>query len=217
MELSRNRNYAIDNLRAFLMICVVAGHLLEILSFSFSRHLYVTIYSFHMPAFAFLSGMCCKLDENTPKRLTQTYVYPYLVFQTLYLLFSNSILDISVSFQYTTPYWLLWYLMAMFWWHGMLSMYLALRSKPLALVISMLVALASGFDASIGYYASLSRTLVLFPFFLGGYYSKNIPFFSDPEWYTKQKKDPSWNPAGNRNSRGHPSGKFDLLLCSADQ
>ena len=45
------------------------------------------------------------------------------------------------------------------------------------MALSFAVALISGMDASIGYFASLSRVLVLFPFFLGGHYlAKNRDF-----------------------------------------
>ena len=176
------RSYAIDNLRALLIICVVAGHLLEILPFSISRQLYALIYSFHMPAFAFVSGMCSKLDEKTPKRIARQYIYPYLVFQTLYQLYSNHILCIPVGYQYTTPYWLLWYLMSMIWWHGLLAAYSVVAKKWLASAAAFLIALLVGFNSSVGYFASLSRTFVLFPFFLGGYYAKDIGFFCNDEW-----------------------------------
>lgn len=184
------RNVAVDNLRAFLIFCVVAGHLLEILGFTGSRTLYVVLYSFHMPAFVFISGMCCKLDEHTPKKLVCNYIYPYLVFQTLYLTFDKYVLHHgnNVAYQYTTPYWLLWYLMAMILWQLMLWLYSGIKSRKIALGISVSLALLSGFDSSIGYYMSLSRTLVLFPFFLAGYYSKDYCFFNDQVWHEKNRK-----------------------------
>ena len=39
-------------------------------------------------------------------------IYPYLVFQTLYVIFANQVLEKDADMQYTTPYWLLWYLFA---------------------------------------------------------------------------------------------------------
>ena len=107
MRIENKRNIAADNLRALMIICVVVGHLIEVLPFSYSRHLYVLIYSFHMPVMAFISGMFCKLDDKMPKRIVQGCVYPYLVFQTLYLIFSNFVLREPIDYRYTTPYWLL--------------------------------------------------------------------------------------------------------------
>ncbi|WP_297195804.1 acyltransferase family protein [uncultured Flavonifractor sp.] len=52
------REYRYDNLRFFLMALVVLGHLLEITpDIPYKRELYYLIYSFHMPAFLFLSGI----------------------------------------------------------------------------------------------------------------------------------------------------------------
>lgn len=177
MRIENKRNIAADNLRALMIICVVVGHLIEVLPFSYSRHLYVLIYSFHMPVMAFISGMFCKLDDKMPKRIVQGCVYPYLVFQTLYLIFSNFVLREPIDYRYTTPYWLLWYLLAMPMWQVLLWTYSAIRRKKVAMALSFAVALISGMDASIGYFASLSRVLVLFPFFLGGHYlAKNRDF-----------------------------------------
>lgn len=165
-----SRNHAIDNLRAFLIICVVAGHLLEFLPFRYSRTLYVILYSFHMPAFAFVSGWCCKFDSRTSLRLLRTVVYRYVLFQTLYLLFAKKVLHDQIQYQYTTPYWLLWYLISLLTWTGMLGLVSGIRYKSTVFLASLIVSILSGFDTSIGYYASLSRTLTLFPFFLGGHY-----------------------------------------------
>jgi len=188
MIIRDKRNVAVDNLRAFLIMCVVAGHLLEILSFRGSRRLYVLLYSFHMPAFVFLSGMCCKLDKNTPKKLLCNYIYPYLIFQTLYISFDRYMLRNNTAYQYTTPYWLLWYFMAMLLWQIMLWLYSGIESKRTAFGISIVLALIAGFDSSIGYYVSLSRTLVLFPYFLAGYYGKEYDFFNDQKWHVKNRK-----------------------------
>lgn len=162
-------------MRAFLMICVVAGHLLEIISFQYSRALYVVLYSFHMPAFAYVSGYCCKLDSCTPKRLLCSVVYPYVVFQTLYLLFANYVLHAPTAWQYTTPYWLLWYLLSLLLWTGMLALVQNIRYRILVFAGALALSLAAGYDKTIGYYASLSRTFTLFPFFLGGHYVKLMP------------------------------------------
>ena len=55
--MKKTREYGFDNLRGLLIVLVVLGHLLEICgSFPGAGFLYRTIYSFHMPAFLFLSG-----------------------------------------------------------------------------------------------------------------------------------------------------------------
>lgn len=54
------RDYRLDRLRLLLMVLVVFGHLLEL--FPGAEKLYRVIYSFHMPAFLFLSGYFARLD-----------------------------------------------------------------------------------------------------------------------------------------------------------
>lgn len=183
MVSSNKRIVALDHLRGFLIFCVVSGHLLEIFRFRFSHELYILIYSFHMPAFAFLSGICS--DPAKTKSHARAYIYPYFVFQTLYLLFAKCILQTDIQWQYTTPYWILWYLLALPLWDILLNIFSSLPSRKSAFVVASLLSLLVGFEDSVGYYGSLSRVLVLFPFFLGGcfckaYLSRYVSFFSKP-------------------------------------
>ena len=60
----KKREYQYDNLRFLLIALVVLGHLLEIAGdFPHRELLYELIYSFHMPAFLFLSGMFARFDR----------------------------------------------------------------------------------------------------------------------------------------------------------
>jgi fucose 4-O-acetylase-like acetyltransferase len=161
---------AIDNLRAVLIICVVAGHLMEFIRFENCEELYTLIYMFHMPAFAFVSGMCCKSAEPSAKRLLSDILYPYVVFQLLYKFVSNTVWGVEEGYQITTPYWILWYLASMFFWQLLLFMMNAVSRRWPAMVIVTAMALLAGCVTSINYFLSMSRTLVMFPFFLGGFY-----------------------------------------------
>lgn len=168
----QKRLFAIDNMRAMLMICVVAGHLMEFMKFDGSGSVYAVLYSFHMPAFVFLSGLCCKSAELSAEGMWRNIIWPYVVFQTLYITVSNLIWNVEVAYQIMTPYWMLWYMMAMFNWRIMLFMAQAIKYKWLALLIALAAALLAGFDTNIGYFLTMSRTIVLFPFFLGGFYAR---------------------------------------------
>lgn len=115
------RNYQMDNLKCLLIFSVVFGHMLELFMGKNSpeRVLYLVIYSFHMPLFAFVSGVFARYN---PVKIKNNMIYPYLIFQTLYLLFSNRILEKDADVQYTTPYWLLWYLFAIIVWNLVLPL-----------------------------------------------------------------------------------------------
>lgn len=169
---SRERDYALDNIRFFLMFAVVFAHLLEVCS-PFGGHgiIYKLIYTFHMPAFLFLFG--CHATHSA-KRIVYRWCIPYVVFQTVYILFAKSILGSSAGLQYTTPYWLLWYMLGCIFYQVLLPLYDTTdrRRQILALVCVCVLALAVGFDDSVGYYLSLSRFFVFQPWFLLGYYCR---------------------------------------------
>ena len=81
----KTREYQYDNLRFLLIALVVLGHLLEIAGeFPHRELLYALIYSFHMPAFLFLSGMFARFDRI---KWIFGMAMPYLVFQWLYTSF----------------------------------------------------------------------------------------------------------------------------------
>lgn len=172
---------AIDNMKALLIICVVLGHLLEVVSFDNSMFFYVLIYSFHMPAFAFLSGICCS-NVHLPTKITKVYIYPYIVFQTIYILFYRYVLKQEIKMQFTIPTWILWYLLALIIWHMVIPFFFtnSKKNKVIFLVVACATALLVGKDENVLNFLSFSRVVVLFPFFLGGFYYKDSlkKFFS---------------------------------------
>lgn len=176
----KNRIYRYDNAKFVLMFLVIAGHLLECFSGRFVSSIYRTIYLFHMPAFIFLSGY---FSSFHPKKILCRLILPYAVFQTLYLLFDAVILKgEGISLQYTTPYWLLWYLFALIIYNLLIPFFDTDRRsvQRITIVAAVLLSLLAGYDRSIGYYLSLSRIITFAPFFLSGYYfKKNQVLFED--------------------------------------
>lgn len=222
------RNYKADNIRFFLIFCVVFGHLLELFSGRTADMLYRLIYTFHMPAFVFLTGYFARFK---PKKILLSLIWPYFIFQILYLLFQGYVIKgtDTVSLQFTTPHWLLWYLLATVFYY-MLIPFLQWESTGArvdVLFLSAAVSLLAGFDKTVGYYMSLSRFFCFLPFFVSGYYVGNKPqslqhsakkgskwllFFlclivvifaqhfvlSDPESFTRQVLYGSYSYAGGR-------------------
>lgn len=172
----KERNIQIDNLRAVLMILVVVGHFCEKLIFPFSDVLFKLIYAFHMPAFAFLTGVCSKPDA--PKKVAQRFLYPYFVFQLLLFLFRRYALGVSFQFDIFTPIRSLWFLLSVAAWKLALPLFdLPLpRQRRLAVFLSVFICLAAGGFSEFDRAFSLSRTLVFFPFFLVGYYLRSRVF-----------------------------------------
>ena len=93
METSR-RDARFDNLKGILIFLVVFGHLLELVGGPAAAWLYRLIYSFHMPAFVFCSGWFARFDAA---RFFRRLLYPYLVYQTLYLLFDRLVLHGGIN------------------------------------------------------------------------------------------------------------------------
>jgi fucose 4-O-acetylase-like acetyltransferase len=167
-----SRNHKIDNGKALLIFLVVFGHFLELFHGDLKSFLYITIYSFHMPAFAFFSGYFAKWN---PGRLVKQILYPYLCFQILYLLFAKYCLGDTFPHPFTRPYWLMWYLVSMAFWYLLLPLINRyLQYKLYLLAGAALLALLSGGIPWVGYQLGISRTIVLFPFFLMGYLCRNV-------------------------------------------
>lgn len=159
-----------DNFKAFLIFAVVFGHLLECLGGQRRLWLYFIIYTFHMPAFVFVTGFFAVPNAN---RIVKKVLYPYFVYQFLYLIFQRYYLRQGNDIQFTTPYWLLWYLLSLFCWMLLLQIIdWSGFQKKWVLIIAILFALLSGFDRSVGTMLSLSRTIVFLPYFILGHYMR---------------------------------------------
>lgn len=95
--------------------------------------------------------------------------------------------------QFVRPYWLLWYLMALIIWNILIPFVEtdSPRKKVCIFTGSVLLALAVGYDDNVGYYLSLSRVIVFFPFFLAGFYGRKHGSEIFPQCYangTQHKK-----------------------------
>ena len=163
------RDFRFDNLRALLIFLVVFCHLCEAFCAPGGNRFYLAVYSFHVPCLLFISGYFARFD---PKKLIRRILLPYLVFQTLYLLFDCLWLhpDKAFSLQFSCPYWLLWYLPTLFCFYLLLPLLSTGNPQKAALTLLILTALSLhiGTDSLAGYTGSLSRTVVFLPcFFLG--------------------------------------------------
>ena len=184
-KLVKTRDYSLDNIRFILIFAVVFGHLLEVCEpFGGSGLIYRIIYSFHMPAFIFLFGYNAKY---APKRILWRWCIPYVLCQTVCIAFEKLVLKSDMQFQFTTPYWLLWYMLSCIFYQLLLPLYdTADKPRQIAAVLcAFVLSLAVGFDDSVGYYMSLSRFFVFQPWFLLGYYCKKS---SIPERLATKRK-----------------------------
>ena len=180
------RDGKMDNLKGILIILVVLGHMTELVLRSGDGGLiYRLIYAFHMPAFIFISGYFARTDL---RKILLNMLWPYLVFQSLYILFANTVLGDETGFTLIKPYWIMWYIFAMIVWSLILPLFTF--SKKTAVRISLftltvIISILSGFSEIIGMKFSLSRILVYLPFFISGNYCHDIDFSS---FYARHRK-----------------------------
>lgn len=165
------RDYRFDNLKLLLIFLVVFGHMLELMADkTFTFDLYMAIYAFHMPAFVFVSGYFACFS---PKKIISRLVIPYVIFQVLYIMFSNLVFGMSDPIQLFTPYWLMWYMLAMVFCYCLipfLDIASTPRSKLLVVSLTIAISLLVGFDNQVGRFLSLSRFFDFLPYFAAGYY-----------------------------------------------
>ena len=180
--MNKTRIWELDNIKTILIFLVVLGHLFELKNTGVINYLYIVIYFFHMPAFIFCSGYLSKPKNKKP---IIKFLIIYLIFETIYYFFYTYALERNVTLDYFTPYWTLWYLVALVAWNILLIFLDTNNPKRqiitivLSLIIGVLIGYVSKTDLTI---FSISRIFVYLPFFLAGYYLKN----NDPKWKWKK-------------------------------
>lgn len=163
----KKRIYYWDNVRGFLILLVVFGHILEQLPGGESGVIYKFIYLFHMPLFVFCSGYW---GNGSPKKIMKKLFLPYLLLQALCCVLR------SEEVQVTRPFWALWYLLALSVWRMTVPFLEAdsdsFKARLRVLIGAFVCGCIAGADDTIGYYGTLSRIVVFYPYFIMGYYAK---------------------------------------------
>ena len=162
-----------DNLKAFLIYCVVLGHFILPISpkGTLINTTYYWIYSFHIPAFVFVSGYFSRSyikKDNKEMKLTGficLYIYFTFGIWLLDAIFGNSIQITEIVSTSKSQ----WYLMAMFFWYLLIPFASKIKA-PFALLFFTLIGLLAGCLPSCGNFLAMSRTIVFFPLFLAGFH-----------------------------------------------
>jgi len=175
MNAIKVRDPYFDNVKFILILLVVIGHFLEpcIQQNILLRSIYLFIYTFHMPAFVLISGYFSKIDKSPFKlRLITKFLIPYIIFQLLFMIFAYYFLPNQYDNSFINifrPYYIYWYLLALFAWNLALPYFVKLKRRY-AILVSILIGIFAGYFSFIDSMLSISRILVFFPFFLIGYY-----------------------------------------------
>lgn len=107
----KGRNKYICNIKAVLIFLVVLGHVLEnYLDKPAVLTIYKFIYIFHMPLFVFISGKMTRSISVCKKQMIKSMEL-YCIFDLFYIVYERVIYDKRLDLF--TPYWHLWYLLAL--------------------------------------------------------------------------------------------------------
>lgn len=187
------RDYRLDNARILLNILVVFGHFFgpwagALSQSALSDAAYLTHLVFTMPCLAFISGVFSR-DEITKDnyyQLIERFLIPYAIFNSiLYILIVKFVPLSKNEFFFFDPNIQLWYLLSLVTWRILLPIYTKMR---FALFIAVIFSIGIGYVDTLGAESasiydpvdikkdtlSIMRSVVLFPYFFLGYYSKNF-------------------------------------------
>ncbi len=160
-----------DTAKFILIILVVFGHLLVPFSDMSTGYqsLFFIIYTFHMPAFMFVSGLFSKKTVDAEVFQWRKLI-PFLLlcfFCNFIRYFTFVIFDPEEKFSIFKVSNVSWYLFVLFAVY--VISYLVRRVRPAyVMIISLIIACLFGLDPSLKYF-SLYRITTLFPFFYLGY------------------------------------------------
>ncbi|WP_405872762.1 acyltransferase family protein [Streptomyces sp. NBC_00005] len=167
----KQRDAFFDNAKYLAIVLVAMGHSWEPLKGD-SRVLegvYTVVYSFHMPAFIIISGYFSRSFDMRPdrlRRLVTGVLVPYVLFETAYSLFKRyGDHDPSMTVSLLDPWYLTWFLMALFIWRLTTPLWKCVRwPLPIALGVAMFGAVSP----EIGDDLDLQRVLQFLPYFVLG-------------------------------------------------
>lgn len=159
------RDNRFDNIKALLIFLVVFGHAIEYLFGTKGAYgaVRALIYSFHMPAFVFISGYFAQKSKSSLPDVTVKYLSTYLIFNTLFAL---SPWHVNSPQNFLYPQLIYWYLLCMCFWRISAPTIAKIR---FAIPLSILFTLYIGTCKSADRFMSISRAICFFTFYLIGY------------------------------------------------
>ena len=164
---ARVRDPYYDNVKFLAVMLVVLGHAWYALDGSRltgAAHLFV--YTFHLPAFILIAGFFSRrfaTARSKVRRLVVGIGVPYLIFEAAYPLFAHVFNGNRFLWTPLSPYWITWFLLALFIWRLSTPLWQQLRwPLPVAVGISVVSGLMQLPDQA------AYRVLGFLPFFVAG-------------------------------------------------
>ncbi|MFE9910484.1 acyltransferase family protein [Streptomyces clavifer] len=159
-----------DNAKYLAIVLVAMGHSWEPLPDSgrVIETFYTFVYAFHMPVFIMIAGYFSRgfdLRRERVWKLVTSLIVPYAVFEVAYTLFERLTGAPGFPLSPLTPYWLLWFLPALFLWRLTTPVWQTVR-WPVA--VSLVIAAMGAVSSNIGGDLQLQRVLQFLPFYVLG-------------------------------------------------
>lgn len=161
-----SRSFYWDNCKGFLIVLVVFSHFLYNLQLEheWNTLLVNAVYTFHMPAFVFISGYFSKSGNSRSLRSILLLGVAYFLYTAGFIIFNlhQGIPEISLTFQYYSS----WYIFALIIWR-LLTPYLANIRGIVFILVSFSV--LAGFWREFDLKYSAAKIIVFYPYFMAGY------------------------------------------------
>ena len=161
-----------DNAKFFAILLVVAGHMIENLrDIRFAHALYLFVYTFHMPVFIVITGYFSRrftFSGGKARKLLTNLAVPYVVFETAYSTYHWAVGHSKFEISLLDPYYLVWFLMALFAWRLSTPVWQQIRF-PVA--VSVAISLLSGMS-QLSDTLEMNRVFGLVPFYVLGLFLK---------------------------------------------
>lgn len=175
--MTEDESKRIDRIKGLLIILVVAGHFGQTIANTLqarwllpAQATILLIYTFHMPAFLFLSGYLTKDVERSRSRSVGSLLLPYFTYQLIVGIALLVLRGTTEVFQnILVPQFGAWYLLTLFSYRYFLPDLLRVKHP---LLLAACLSILSNMVTGIGDELSLKRSMGFLPYFLIGYIAR---------------------------------------------
>lgn len=160
-----------DNIKLFLMACVILGHIDNYVGLDADNmnRVYMFIYAFHMPAFIFVSGLFAK-NAVKNRRFDKAFTFLALYFVIKFsMFFMRLALDRADTFRLFNTDGVEWYAFAVFVFY-LITMVLKDLDGRYVVIAAIFFGCMAGYDLKLGGNWVMNRITAFYPFFAMGFY-----------------------------------------------
>lgn len=169
-----------DNAKGILILFIILAHVLSLCSkyYNYSDDFFKFASLFMLQCFFFISAYFSNKSKIPRKKRVKSLLKTYLIWQTIITIYYAFVLNIiDFNLNYLNPRYTLWFLVTMIF-YNLLEIILEKSTYKIMIPLSIVLGLLAGFIPIIGKTLSLSRTFVFFPFYVLGYYAKDLDILS---------------------------------------